>query len=116
MGYRDAVNASLGDTGKVHERRRNFGGRDVFALPAERVASPIDEIKEAVGVPTHQIAGPVPGIATLEHVPNYLSLCFDGTRIALEFAAGLSPAFADLPDCFADFVYGTTDAVPVRVA
>ena len=69
-----AVDVRFGDAGKCRDRRGDFRGRDVLALPAEGVADPVDEIEKAACVPAHQIAGAKPGVARREHVAQDLLL------------------------------------------
>ena len=72
-GHRDAIHRRLdtpGNSAIASRPRRSRHSR----LPAERVADAVDEIKKAAGVPAHQIAGAVPGIAAREYVAQDFSL------------------------------------------
>src|SRR5260221_13987904 len=67
-GHADAVDTGFPDSGKLTERLRHFGGRYILALPAERVADPIDKIEITLCVFSHQIAGAKPRVSTFEYV------------------------------------------------
>ena len=113
---RHAVDVGLLDARKRAERHRHLGGRDVLALPAERVADAVDEIEIASLVPSHQIAGTKPGVAGCEHVPQDLLLGGIDAGVALEPAGDVRRAADDLADRFADFVRSTANAKALLVS
>ena len=77
----DAVHGRFGDAGKRRDRRGDFGGRHVLALPAKGVADAVDEIEEAAGILAHEIAGAVPGVAALEHVAQDFVLAIPSSLV-----------------------------------
>ena len=107
-GDLDAVDIGLVDAGKAADDLGDLGGRDVLALPAERVADAVDEIEIAVGVLAHEIAGAEPGIALLEHVAQNLRRVVGGVGIAFEPHVGFGRIGENLPDRFADLAGRST--------
>src|SRR3984957_371400 len=71
----------------VQNRVVNFAGCNIFALPAEGIAEPINKIKESRLVAPHQITGTKPGVAWNQHVTKYLLFGFAWISIALKAAA-----------------------------
>src|ERR1700722_9490332 len=114
-GNGNAVNRRLDDAGTGHDCVGDFGGRDVLAFPAKRIADTVDEIMEAARVHPHQIAGAIPGVAWLEHVAQDLALGVFGAGIALEVAAALRCA-ANSAERFARFAGDAAQAASMAVA
>src|SRR5271154_6028 len=96
--------------------RGGLGGRHILALPAERVANPVDEIVEPALVAAHKIAGAKPCVAVDEHVAQDLSFCGGLVRIAFEAAGGVGSVAEYLTDGLAGFVGRTADAETFVVA
>ena len=67
-GDLDAIGRGVEHALALADRVIDFAGRDILALPAEGVADPVDEMKEALLVEPHQIAGAEPGVALGEDV------------------------------------------------
>src|SRR5690606_38415735 len=94
----DAIDVGFIDAGIARDHFGHLCRRNVFALPAERVADAIDEIRIAVFVLAHQIAGAEPRVAFVDGIT--LDLAFRRgivaaagvimPRIVLDQAAGLS--------------------------
>src|SRR5436305_1591578 len=114
-GDADAVGCGVDHAGEIAHGVVDLGGRDVLALPAEGIADAIDEMEESLVVEPHQIAGPEPGIALGENIPQDLLLGLSGVRVALEAAAALIRR-ADAADGFARLAAGGGDAKPLLVA
>src|SRR6202008_4865098 len=92
---RDAVDVRFRDARDDAERLGHFAGRDVLALPAERVADAVDEIEIAVGVAAHQVAGADPHIALREGAAQGLFLGVGFLRVAFDAAPRLAPPLPD---------------------
>src|SRR5690606_10816743 len=101
-GHGDAVGDDLADTGSVSQPLLDLGGRDVLALPSERVADPVDEIDVALAVLPHQVAGAEPAVAAHKDVAHYLFLGLSAVGIARE---GVTGVVADAPDGLADLAW-----------
>src|SRR5206468_2763054 len=112
----DAVHVGFLDSGKRTDRCRYLGGGDVFALPSERIADAIDEIEVAALVPTHEIAGPNPRVARLEHVAQELFLRGLVVCVALEPASNVRLVPQKLANRFAYLVWRTMHAESARIA
>src|SRR5579864_6027971 len=63
-----AVDIGFLDSRKGTDRLRNFGGRNVLALPAERIADAVDKIEKASLILSHQVSGAYPEVTLLKHV------------------------------------------------
>src|SRR5690606_24468573 len=61
-----------------------LGSRYVLAMPAKRIAEPVDELRVLAADITHQIAGVEPGIAFLEDVAKDRRFAFGRVGIAVE--------------------------------
>src|ERR1700733_9473079 len=112
----DAVNTGFDDSRECHDRSRDLRCGDVLALPAKRVADPIEEIIKSARVAAHQVAGAVPGIAALEHVAQDFSLRLLGAGVALELAAGGRRLAANPADRLAAFAGRAAYAETIAVA
>src|ERR1700733_5041082 len=71
----------------VQNRAVNFAGCNIFALPAEGIAEPINKIKESGLVAPHKITGTKPGGAWNQHVTKDLLCGFARISIPLKAAA-----------------------------
>ena len=75
----------------------DFAGRNILALPAERIADAIDEVVVALLILAQQIAGAEPGIAGGQDIAQGILLrCLRGS-VALEAGAEFDGSFATLP-------------------
>src|SRR5207247_1183444 len=73
-GKGHAIDVGFPDGGEGADRLRDLRGRDVLALPAERVADTVDEIEVAVRVPSHEVPGAKPRVPRLEDAAQDLAL------------------------------------------
>eukprot|EP00047_Mylnosiga_fluctuans_P014952 m.42303 g.42303 ORF g.42303 m.42303 type:complete len:421 (-) comp5715_c0_seq1:700-1962(-) len=89
--HRHAVHVCLVDAGKVREALRDVVGRDVLALPAERVADAVLEVVEPLVIDHQQIARTKPQIALAKNIPQDLLLCCLLVRVAIEVPRGVAP-------------------------
>ena len=108
--YANTVDSRVLDTGKCRNGRCDLGRGHVLALPAERVADPVDEIEKSGFVHAHEIAGAKPGVARLEYIAKDLLLGVLALGVTFEYAAGLRGVPRDLADRFAGFVDLAADA------
>src|SRR5664279_3484652 len=69
-----AVCCGIDDARELQYGLVDFGGRNVFALPAEGISDPVDEAKIAALIQRHQIAGTKPGVSGCEHIAQNLLL------------------------------------------
>src|SRR5262245_5931579 len=104
------------DTRHAVDRLGNLAGRHVFALPAERVADPVDEVEIAVAVSAHQVAGAKPDVALFEYVTQDLVLVLRACGVSLETVARPGGVVDDATDHFARLVRVATLAEALRVA
>src|SRR5437588_11111200 len=115
-GNLHAIDGRLPHAGKSRDGLGDFSGRDVLALPAERVADAIDEIEITALVLLHKIAGAEPGVTFAEHVAQNLLVGCDLIRIAVEPVRRLLGIVQNLAEDFAGFPRCAFDAEPIRTA
>src|SRR6266581_2753565 len=101
-GKGHAIDVGFPDGGEGADRLRDLRGRDVLALPAERVADTVDEIEVAVRVPSHEVTGAKPRVARLEDAAQDLALGVFLARVPLESPARVRRLLEHLADRLAD--------------
>src|SRR5206468_6525888 len=112
-GNGDPVGRGIENAGAaVPDRVVHLARRDVLALPAERVADPVDEMEVALFIAQHEIARAEPGIAFGKDVAQHLLLGLGRVGVTLEGAAGAIGG-ADAPDRLADLAMAAGDAEPI---
>ena len=109
-----AIDSGFGNPFKGCHRLRHLRGRDILALPAERIADPVDEIEISVRVPHHQVARAKPRIARREHIPQNLPLARVLFGIAFEPVRRCERIIDNLPHNLADLARRTRNTKPVR--
>src|SRR5271166_5658132 len=82
--YANAVDGRVLDAGKCRDGCRDLGRCHVLTLPAERIADPVDEIKESGFVHAHKVAGAKPGVARFEYVAKDFLLSVLALSVAFE--------------------------------
>src|SRR5947209_18201047 len=115
-GNLHAVDGRLQHAGKSRDGLGDFGGRDVLALPAKRIADAIDEIEITALVLLHEIAGAEPGVTFAEHVAQNLLVGGGLISIAVEPVRRLLGIVQNLAEDFAGFARCAFDAEPIRTA
>src|SRR5205809_5899938 len=103
-GKGHAIDVGFPDGGEGADRLRDLRGRDVLALPAERVADTVDEIEVAVRVPSHEVPGAKPRVPRLEDAAQDLALGVFLARVPLESPARVRRLLEHLADRLADLV------------
>src|SRR6201986_1507187 len=102
-------NARTTSHGLVHLR-----SRDVLSLPAKGVADPVDEMKKALLIEPHQVAGTKPGVTLGPDVTQDLPLGLRGIGLASKPPAPFICS-SDSADRLADLAARTGDAKSIRI-
>src|SRR5207237_7399029 len=109
-GDRHAVDRRLADAGAAAQDHRDFGRRDILALPAESVADAVDEIVEALRIDAHAIAAAHIRAARREDVAQDLLLGVGRAGVAFEARRQIAPVAIDPADRLARLALRAADA------
>lgn len=85
-GHRHAVGHGIDDASTIPDRVAYLTGCNIFALPTEGVANPVDEMKLTLCVEPHQVAATEPAIPCFEDIAQNPLLGFASIRIPFETA------------------------------